>query len=263
MSRPRSNILKECVSSHNTIDFVQNPLPMAGQLSGEILEGPPAFLESQGIRYVPAPVGLEANALPPLIPDECDAVKTTLSAKVSEMNFEDRVSSAVRNCLKAQANSSIRSYGNDRPTSSSGNTRNFSEASRSYPRPSETNPYDSLASMKQLHAEVTASAPSRRQLSARGGLDDDYNHSEMQRLHAEIMASDPRRQLSSRSSASSMSKLHAEIMASAPKPKLSTRAVLPSRVDNVSNRLNAGFDNSDDEDCCAISHQLKAPLRTR
>jgi hypothetical protein len=202
--------------------------------SGEILEGPPAFLESQGIRYVPVPVPLEANAIPSLIPDECEAVKTTLSAKVSEMNFEDRVSNAVRNCLKAQANSSIRSYGNERPTSSIANPRNFSDA-----------------------------PPGRRQLSARGGLDDDYNQSEMQRLHAEIMASDPRRQLSSPSSASSMSKLHAEIMASAPKPKLSTRPVIPGRVDNVSNRLNAGFDNSDDEDCCAISHQLKAPLRTR
>ena len=219
----KSNLLSECISQNNAIDFVQNvPLGVEAGLSSSVvpgvLEGPPAFLEAQGIRYIPAP--LEAGYSAPPVPSlaELEPEPEHLSAPMSALQLQERVDSTVRKCMQSQM-----------PTAPMRSSRMFSEYSTSPTRrmaseyapaptrlnarrvPLDTqynsrrgmaNPYDdeddSHERLKRLHAEIVASTPPNLRAGARSmgagasfADSDDGSHRRLQKLHAEIMASTP------------------------------------------------------------------------
>ena len=106
MSRARhypSTILKECVNNQNAIDFVGNVHTPASDMAayGGVLEGPPAFLESQGIRYVPAPLDTPATDM--MLPDDPVQPMHSMSNAMSSLDLEERIQQSVKNCLKTSS----------------------------------------------------------------------------------------------------------------------------------------------------------------
>ena len=93
-------MLRECVNTHNAIDFVDNtPLSVDGDsgLEAQILEGQPAFLESQGIRYVPVPLQSRPRIA---TPQEPMASSMTDHPYYAPLDLETRVKSNVKRCMQ-------------------------------------------------------------------------------------------------------------------------------------------------------------------
>ena len=220
MSRQRnkkSNLLSECISQNNAIDFVQNvPLGVEAGLSAPVipgvLEGPPAFLEAQGIRYIPAP--LEAGYSIPPVPSAADLASDPepLNAPMSALQLQDRINSTVRTCMQSQMDTTpmrgSRMYSEYTPPPARLSSRRVpldTEYSRSAPRRGLASAFDSMSDgddsherLRRLHAEIVASTPAHlrpgaRSLSAAAsfGDSDDGSHRRLQKRHAEIMASTP------------------------------------------------------------------------
>ena len=106
MSRARhypSTVLKECVNNQNAIDFVGNVHAPTSEMAayGGVLEGPPAFLESQGIRYVPAPLDTPATDM--MVPEDPVQPMQSMSSAMSSLDLEERIQKSVKNCLKTSS----------------------------------------------------------------------------------------------------------------------------------------------------------------
>ena len=264
MSRQRnkkSNLLSECISQNNAIDFVQNvPLGAEASLSSSVvpgvLEGPPAFLEAQGIRYIPAP--LEAGYSAPPVPSlaELEPEPEHLSAPMSALQLQERVDSTVRKCMQSQMSTA--------PMRSS---RMFSEYNTSPTRrmASEYAPAPTRLSARRLPLDTEYRPTASRRGMANPYDDEDDSHERLKRLHAEIVASTPpnlrpgARSLGAGASFADsddgshrrLQKLHAEIMASTPpgiRNKLRSTA-----------QLDAGWD-SDDQICDVVRPRRRAVM---
>ena len=253
---------------------------------GGVLEGPPAFLESQGIRYVPAPLDTPATDM--MLPDDPVKPMQSISSAIASLDLEERIQQSVKNCLKTSSsrgdsrvalgaayqtprrhlqrltdpyditprssaqyerlNAPYAPYEGQRPGGQRLNapyapyesqraerlnapyrhgapTRSTLNTGADYNEPMPP-PRRRLASqlsmddnvddesherLRQLHADIMASAPARTSLNAsarsmnasgrpmtaparsmNAPASDDGGHRRLQKLHAEIMASDPR-----------------------------------------------------------------------
>ena len=311
MSRARhypSTVLKECVNNQNAIDFVGNVHPPTSDMAayGGVLEGPPAFLESQGIRYVPAPLDTPATDM--MAPDDPVQPMQSMSSAMSSLDLEERIQQSVNNCLKTSSSrvdsrvSLGAAYQTPRrhlqrltdpyditPRSSaqyerlnapyapyegqrSGQRLNAPYAPYESQRAERLNTRYGGNSMLNTRADYNEPMPPpRRRLASQLSMDDnvdDESHERLRQLHADIMASAPAR-TSLNSSARSMNtsarsmnasgrpmtaparsmnapasddgghrrlqKLHAEIMASDPRNIQKKSAA----------KLDAGWDSDD------------------
>ena len=234
MSRAHRATLAECVNRHNAIDFVDNTALHNGAdiegnefLNSAILEGPPAFLEAQGIRYVPVPLSVQSS-------QENPGVKPLASSmgalQVSEptMSPEERVRTNIRNCMRiAERGSSL---------GASYTTDDFPHPRRLGRRMDELDS-DPIRRSNRLSSMAT-SRRSEKDASA-----------EMRALHAEIMSASADVKLKSESN-SKMRALHAEIMRSTPRTTAKSRP-LASRMD------------SDDEGVCSVVRPSRSALLHR
>ena len=249
MSRAHRATLAECVNRHNAIDFVHNTaLNNSAEVEGNeflnsaILEGPPAFLEAQGIRYVPAPLSVQA-------PQETPGVKPLASSmgalQVSEptVSPEERVRNNIRNCMRiAERGSSLgASYTTDDFPPPRRLARRMDENDFPHPR-RLTRRMDEVDSDPIRRSDrLSSMAASRR--------GEKEASAEMRALHAEIMSASADVKLKSESN-SKMRALHAEIMRSTPRTTAKSRP-LASRMD------------SDEEGVCSVVRPSRSALLHR
>lgn len=100
--------------STNAIDFVDTAFlsesappaagfvsPAANFVSTDILEGPPAFLEAQGVRYVPAPLAVAMPSPVAHAPPAAAREAAPRESPARPLSVSARVSENVRSCMAA------------------------------------------------------------------------------------------------------------------------------------------------------------------
>ena len=262
-------MLRECVNTHNAIDFVDNtPLSVDGDsgLEAQILEGLPAFLESQGIRYVPVPLQSRPRIA---TPQEPMASSMTDHPYYAPLDLQTRVKSNVQRCMQLSSapddsfapprrltRAPDDSFAPPRrltraPDDSFAPPRRLTSAPDDYstpPRRLTRASDDSFAPPRHLtRASDDSFAPPRRQTRA---LDDSFapprRPTQPCRLQSQALHTE---QASAQDNANTrLRALHAEIMATAPKGS--------RRQDTLS----APADWDDDEGLCNVSRPTRRAL---
>ena len=228
-------MLRECVNTHNAIDFVDNtPLSVDGDsgLEAQILEGQPAFLESQGIRYVPVPLQSRPRIA---TPQEPMASSMTDHPYYAPLDLQTRVKSNVQRCMQLSS----------APDDSFAPPRRLTRApddSFAPPRRLTSAPDDYSTPPRRLtRASDDSFAPPRRLTRA---LDDSFTQprrpTQPRHLAEQASAQD--------NAHTRLRELHAEIMATAPKGS--------RRQDTLS----APADWDDDEGLCNVSRPTRRAL---